>query len=71
MDLKFSDEEVITLFLFGVIEGHRTVQAIHQYANKHLMDWFPYLPGYKAFDHRINQLHDVFAPLVILFVRNW
>ncbi|OGV25956.1 MAG: hypothetical protein A3F18_03405 [Legionellales bacterium RIFCSPHIGHO2_12_FULL_37_14] len=22
------------------------------------------LPGYKAFDYRLNQLHDVFAPLV-------
>lgn len=63
-DLKFSDEEAITLYLYGVVEGHRTIKGIHRYASKHLLDWFPYLPGYKAFDHRINQLHDVFAPLV-------
>jgi hypothetical protein len=62
--LKFSDEEAIALYLYGVIEGHRTLQAIHRYANKHLLNWFPHLPGYKAFDHRINQLHDIFAPLV-------
>ena len=53
-DLRFSDEEVLTLYLYGVIEGHRTIQAIHRYAVKHLMDWFPYLSDYKAFDHRIN-----------------
>ncbi|MGX6641527.1 transposase [Legionella pneumophila] len=65
-DLKFSDEEAITLYLYGVIEGGRTIKAIHRHAKKHLMNWFPNLPGYKAFDYRINQLHDVFEPLVEL-----
>lgn len=65
-DLRFSDEEVITLYLYGVIEGHRTLQTIHRYANKHLKHWFPHLPGYKAFDHRMNQLHDIFVPFVHL-----
>lgn len=65
-DLRFSDEEAITLYLYGVIEGHRTIEAIHRYATKHLNNWFPYLPGYKAFDHRMNQLHDIFVPFVHL-----
>jgi len=65
-DLRFSDEEIITLYLYGVIEGHRTLQTIHRYANKHLKQWFPHLPGYKAFDHRMNQLHDIFVPFVQL-----
>lgn len=65
-DLRFSDEESITLYLFGVIEGCRTIKAIHRYAKKHLMHWFPHLPGYKAFDHRMNQLHDIFVPFVHL-----
>ena len=65
-NLKFSDEEAITLYLYGVIEGHRTIAGIHRYAQKHLHKWFPYLPGYKAFDYRINQLHDLFVPLVEL-----
>lgn len=63
-DLKFSDEEAITLYLYGVIAGFRTIGSIHRYADKHLREWFPNLPGYKAFDYRLNQLHDVFAPLV-------
>ena len=63
-DLKFSDEEAITLYLYGVIEGFRTIKTIHRHAQKHLLLWFPHLPGYNAFDHRMNQLHDVFVPLV-------
>lgn len=62
-DLKFSDEEAIALYLYGVIEGYRTLKGIHRYALKHLATWFPHLPGYKAFVYRINQLHDVFTPL--------
>ena len=64
--LTFSDEEAITLYLYGVIEGYRTIEAIHRYAQKHLKEWFPHLPEYKAFDHRMNQLHDVFVPFVHL-----
>lgn len=65
-DLKFSDEEAIALYLYGIIEGHRTVKSIHRYAQKHLMAWFPHLPKYGAYDQRINKLHDLFVPLVDL-----
>lgn len=63
-DLKFSDEEAIALYLYGVIEGFHTIKSIHRHAQKHLLHWFPHLPVYKAFDHRMNQLHDVFVPMV-------
>ena len=66
VDLKFSDEEAVTLYLYGVIEGYRTLKSIHRYAKKHLMSWFPHLPKYGAFDQRINKLHDIFIPLVDL-----
>lgn len=65
-DLKFSDAEAITLYLYGIIEGYSTIKTIHRYAKKHLQAWFPNLPGYGAFDQRINQIHDVFIPLVDL-----
>lgn len=64
VDLKFSDEEAITLYLYGVIEGYRTIKSIHRYAKKHLTSWFPHLPKYGAFDQRVNKLHDLFVPLV-------
>ncbi len=47
-DLRFSDEEVITLYLFGVIDKNRELKTIYGYADRHLRDWFPCLPGYTA-----------------------
>lgn len=63
-NLQFSDEEAITLYLYGIIEGYTTLKSIHRYAKKHLVNWFPNLPGYGAFDQRINQLCDLFVPLI-------
>lgn len=64
VELQLSDEEAITIYLFGLLQGHRTVKSIHRYASQHLLDWFPKLAGYAAFDHRLNQICNVFAPLV-------
>jgi hypothetical protein len=63
-DLKFSDEEVITLYLFGVIDKNREIKKIYEYADRHLREWFPQLPSYTAFVQRLNKVADVFAPLL-------
>lgn len=63
-DLQISDEEVISLYLFGIMDGQRTIKQIHQYANRHLRDWFPGLPSYAGYVMRLNRLADVFAPLL-------
>jgi len=68
-DLSFSDEEIICIYLHGVMEGYRTLKLIHQYANRHLRSWFPKLPGYVAFDQRVNQVCDVFIPLLELLTQ--
>lgn len=65
-DLSFSDEEVITLFLFGVMDKHREIKSIYEYADRHLRDGFPRLPGYVAYVQRLNRVADVFAPLLTL-----
>lgn len=70
-DLSFSDAEAITLYLYGVIEGCRTIKSIHCYAAKHLKEWFPKLPKYAAYDHRLNQLSDVFIPLLEHICNTW
>jgi hypothetical protein len=45
-DLRFSDEEVITIYLFGVIDKNRELKTIYGYADRHLRDWFfPRLPA--------------------------
>lgn len=65
-DLSFSDEEVITLYLFGVIDKHREIKQTYEYADRHLRPWFPKLPSYVAFVQRLNRVADVFAPLLTL-----
>jgi hypothetical protein len=63
-DLRFSDEEVITLYLFGVIDKNRELKKIYGYADRHLRDWFPRLPSYTAYVQRLNKVADAFAPLL-------
>ena len=63
-DLSFSDEEVITVFMFGIIHGFRTLKTIHWFAKNHLGPWFPRLPCYVGFDQRLNQVGEVFCPLI-------
>jgi hypothetical protein len=63
-DLSFSDEEVITLYLFGIIDKKRELKQIYAYADRHLRPWFPRLPSYVAFVQRVNRVADVFAPLI-------
>jgi hypothetical protein len=65
-NLSFSDEEVITLYLFGVMDKHREIKGIYDYADRHLRDWFPRLPSYVAYVQRLNRVADVFAPLLAL-----
>ena len=63
-DLSFSDEEVISLYLFGIIDKKLEIKQIYHYADRHLRDWFPKLPRYVAFVQRLNKVADVFAPLL-------
>ncbi|MGR9037314.1 MAG: transposase [Gammaproteobacteria bacterium] len=63
-DLSFSDEEVITLYLFGIIDKKRELKQIYAYGDRHLRTWFPKLPSYVAFVQRVNRVADVFAPLI-------
>ena len=39
----FSDEEVITVYLWGTLRGFRTITQIHDYVQDHLRVWFPRL----------------------------
>ena len=63
-DLSFADEEIITIFLFGIIDGKTEITKIYEYTDRHLRDWFPKLPSYEAYIQRLNRVSDVFAPLL-------
>lgn len=60
----FSDVEVLTIYLWGVLRGQQTVHAIYTYTQDHLAAWFPRLPAYATYVQRLNRLSAVFVPLV-------
>lgn len=66
-DLSFSDEEVITIYLFGIMDKRRDIKSIYQQARCYWNDWFPHLPSYTAYVQRLNRLADTFPALAELF----
>jgi len=60
----FTDKEVLTVYLFGIIEKCRTVSEVHRYAAEHFSEWFPDLPSYQSYSRRLNRMSAVFAPLI-------
>lgn len=61
----FTDEEVITIYLFGVIRGHSQVRDIYDYTHDHLSAWFPRLPGYEGYGHRLNRCWYALEGLIV------
>lgn len=61
---QLSDEEVMTIYLFGVLKQVKSLKSIHRYATEHLSSWFPSLVGYAAFVHRVNRLASGFQGLL-------
>jgi len=64
---QFTDEEVITCYIWGVLNGKSSVKHIYNFIHDYWGDWFPLLPKYHAFNHRINQLCDV-LPIILLVI---
>lgn len=62
-DLSFSDEEVITIYLFGIMDKQRDIKSIYTQTQRYLRDWFPKLPSYTAYILRLNQLASLFPSL--------
>lgn len=60
---KFTDEEAITCYLFGIIERRLTVKDVHHFICNYWGDWFPDLPTYKQFNKRITSLAPAFELL--------
>ena len=56
---SLSDEEVLTIFLFGVLSGHRSVKAVYWFTRNHLHGWFPGLKSYEAYNYRLGRLSGI------------
>jgi IS5 family transposase len=60
----FTDEELLTMYLFGHLQGHSTHRRIYDYFVNHWREWFPALPSYQAFNRRVNELVPAFELLI-------
>lgn len=61
---EFTDEEVMTVYIFGITQQFSKVKHIYKYTKRYLSDWFPLIPSYQAFNDRLNKLHCCFEVLV-------
>ena len=65
---QFSDEECITVYLWGISQRRFEQKTIYSYAKNHLLDWFPKLPSYQAFSDRLNRLAPAFQALAEIWL---
>lgn len=60
---RFSDQEIIAIYLFGHLHGFWQKKQIYQFIKWYWADWFPALPSYQAYARRLNQLEPTFHAL--------
>ena len=61
--LRFTDQELITVYLFGHLNGLYQKKAIYRFARHYWATWFPDLPSYQAFNRRLNLLESAFRAI--------
>ncbi|MGE0087215.1 MAG: transposase [Desulfococcaceae bacterium] len=60
---EFTDEEVVTIFLYGIMQKRFEIKSIYNYTANHPGDWYPNLPSYEAYLQRLNRLSGIFPLL--------
>jgi hypothetical protein len=68
---EFTDSELITVYLWGIMNGYRKVKDAHKYARNHLNEWFPNLPAYATYIQRLNRISPVFSGLLPLIQKDF
>ena len=66
----FTDQEVMTIYIFGVLNHNSNDKQIYQFSDQFLRGWFPELKGYDAFVYRLNRLGECFCVLAELVGEN-
>ncbi len=61
---RFTDEELLTVYLFGHLQGFTRQRRIHDYFAGHWREWSPLLPSYQAFTRRLQLLLPAFELLI-------
>ena len=60
---RFTDQELITVYLFGHLNGLYKKKAIYRFARHYWATWFPDLSSYQAFNRRLNLLESTFRAI--------
>jgi hypothetical protein len=61
---RSTDEELLTMYLFGHLQGLHQQRHIYRYLRRHWHQWFPALPSYQAFNRRLSELVAAFEQLI-------
>lgn len=62
----------MTIYLYGVqYQGYTKIKHIHKFACDYLMDWFPNIGSYQAFNNRLNRLGIAFQRLAEIILRDY
>jgi len=65
---KFSDEEAITIYLWGIANQKYEMKAMYEFINDYYEGWFPELPCYENFVKRVGFLAPAFRILAQILV---
>jgi len=65
---KFSDEECITISLWGIANQKFEVKAVYDFIKEYWEGWFPDLPSYQNFNRRICNLCGVFEQIAAYLI---
>ena len=61
---ELTDQELVTIYVFGHLHGFFTMRQIYDYIFRQWRAWFPDLPSYQACNHRLNDLAPAFELLI-------
>ena len=59
----FTDQELVTIYLFGHLQGLFEKKAIHRLIDRYWRHYFPQLPAYQTFSARLNLLEQTFQTI--------
>jgi len=65
---KFTDEECITIYLWGIANEKYEMKAMYEFINEYYGGWFPTLPKYESFVKRVGFLSSAFVALARILV---
>lgn len=60
---EFTDQEIVCIWFFGHLNGKFQKNQIHQFIRDYWAEWFPRLPAYQTFVHRLNLLEQTFQSI--------